>query len=94
MECFAMELKRTILSAVTAVLVSAATIVSASAQPATSSVNGDWLNSGGGEVPYYGYVGGATSHRRYHAYGYGLYAYYGDYRPYWHRMVPTIPPNH
>ena len=55
MECFALDPNRT-LSVVTAVLLSATTIVSASAQPATSSVNGDWLNSGGGNVPYYGYT--------------------------------------
>jgi hypothetical protein len=47
--------------------------------------------SGGGEVPYYGYVGGDTSYRRYHLYGY-VYGYgyprlYNYYRP--HRSPST-----
>jgi uncharacterized membrane protein len=57
-----MDPKRTILSAVGAVLLSAATIVGASAQPATSSLDGDWIDNCGG-VACYGY----TSHLNYAA---------------------------
>jgi hypothetical protein len=70
-----MVAKRTILLAVSAALLSAGTIVSASAQPnpsnSTSSVNGDWLP---GQRPDYGY------HHRY-------YAYYPRYhhQRYWYR---------
>ena len=66
-----MDPKRTMLSAVSALLLSAVTIVGASAQQ-TSAVNGDWLNSNGGDtgVPYYGYsrphyAGRAIGYRRY-----------------------------
>jgi hypothetical protein len=70
-----MVAKRTILLAVSAALLSAGTIVSASAQPnpsnSTSSVNGDWLP---GQRPYYGY------HHRYYAH----YPRYHHHR-YWYR---------
>jgi hypothetical protein len=77
-----MVVKRTILLAVSAALLSAATIVSASAQPnpsnSTSSINGDWLP---GQRPYYHH---ATRYRHYR----GLYMNALPYNRYSRGRVP------
>jgi hypothetical protein len=78
-----MVAKRTILLAASAALLSAATIVSASAQPnpsnSTSSINGDWLP---GQRPYhhhaarYGHHGLYMNAKPYYRYSHGRVPYY------------------
>ena len=77
-----MVAKRTTVLAVSAALLSAATILSASAQPnpsnSTSSLNGDWLP---GQRPHYGY-----HHHSYHHRYYGYYPRYHHHHHYaWYR---------
>ena len=75
-----MVAKRTIVLAVSAALLSAATIVSASAQPnpsnSTSSLYGDWLP---GQRSHYGY--------HHHSYRHRYYGYYPRYHHHhaWYR---------
>jgi hypothetical protein len=77
-----MVANRTMVLAVSAALLTAATIVNAPAQPnpsnSTSSINGDWLP---GQRPHYGY-----HHHSYHHRYYGYYPRYHHHHHYaWYR---------